>query len=122
MPNILIFKCRNRIAGWFAAAKQSFAPAKRWFAATIRSFAAVKRKRDQAGELENATFIGHDCELRSGRVEFEAAGTDKEENEGGIKCGGRVSRRQLPADMGFIIMMRPAKCVGSVVYWSSFFT
>lgn len=109
MPNILIFKCRNRIAGWFAAAKQSFAPAKRWFAATIRSFAAVKRKRDQAGELENATFIGHDCELRSGRVEFEAAGTDKEENEGGIKCGGRLSRRQLPTDMGFIIMMRPAK-------------
>ena len=115
MPNILIFKCRNRIAGWFAAAKQSFAPAKRWFA-------AVKRKRDQAGELENAAFIGHDCELLTGRVEFEAAGTDKEENEGGIKCGGRLSRRQLPADMGIIIMMRPAKCVSSVVYWSSFFT
>lgn len=109
MPNILIFKCRNRIAGWFAAAKQSFAPAKRWFAATIRSFAAAKRKRDQAGERENAAFIGHDCELRSGRVAFEDAGTDKGENEGGIKCGGRLSRQQLPADMGFIIMMRPAK-------------
>ena len=109
MPNVLIFKCRNRIAGWFAAAKQSFAPAKRWFAATIRSFAAAKRKQDQAEERESAAFIGLSCELRSGRVEFEAAGTDKEENEEGIKCGGRLSRRQLPADMVCIIMMRPAK-------------
>ncbi|WP_278575901.1 hypothetical protein [Alloprevotella tannerae] len=122
MPNILIFKYRNRISGWFAPAKRWFAPAKRWFAATIRSFAAAKRKRDQAGERENAAFIGYNCELLTSRAEFEATETDGRESKGEIKSGGRLSRRQLPADMGFIIMMRPAKCVGSVAYWSSFFT
>ena len=61
----------------------SFAPAKRWFAATIRSFAAAKRKRDQAGKRENAALIGHDCELRTSRAEFEAAET-----------GGRESREE----------------------------
>ena len=90
MPNVLIFKCRNRIAGWFAAAKQSFAPAKRWFAATIRSFAATIRKRDQAGERESAAFIGHDCELRSGRVEFEATETAGRESKGEIKMRRKV--------------------------------
>lgn len=90
MPNILIFKCRNRIAEWFAPAKQSFAPAKRWFAATIRSFAAAKRKRDQAGERENATLIGHDCDLLTGRAEFEVTETGGRESKGRIKMQRKV--------------------------------
>lgn len=90
MPNILIFKCRNRLAGWFAATKQSFAPAKRWFAATIRSFAAAKRKRDQVGERENAAFIGHDCELLTGRAAFEATETGGRESKGRIKMWRKV--------------------------------
>ena len=110
MPNILIFKCRNRIAGWFAATKQSFAPAKRWFAATIRSFAAAKRKRDQAGERENAALIGYNCELLTGRAAFEATETGGRESKGRIKMwseGCRVD--SFPADMGFSINDAPAK-------------
>ena len=90
MPNILIFKCRNRISGWFAPSKRSFAPAKRWFAATIRSFAAAKRKRDQAGERENAALIGHDCELLTSRAAFEATETGGRESKGRIKMRRKV--------------------------------